>query len=259
MYTRERRQLRLFVRRDIYGRYLSCLVYLPRDRYNTTVRERIAQILKDRLGGDSIEYTARVSESSSARLHFVVHPPQGETVGDVDVADLERRLAEAARSWRDDFTAAVITKYGEEHGSRLARRYVDAFPEAYKEDLPPPAGAVDLGRIEDIEGDEGLALSLYEQVDAAAARPGSRSSASGRRCRCPRCCRSCPRWASRSSTSGPTARGPGPGVLHLRLRAALRPPAARPARASCSRTRCARSGTGTTRATASTRSCSAPG
>ncbi len=42
MYTRERRQLKLFVRRDIYGRFLSCLVYLPRDRYNTTVRERIA-------------------------------------------------------------------------------------------------------------------------------------------------------------------------------------------------------------------------
>ena len=60
--TRERRQLRLFVRRDTYGRYLSCLVYLPRDRYTTAVRERIAEILKRQLHGDSIEYTARVSE-----------------------------------------------------------------------------------------------------------------------------------------------------------------------------------------------------
>ena len=51
MYTRERRQLKLFVRRDIYGRFLSCLVYLPRDRYNTTVRERIAAILKEQLAG----------------------------------------------------------------------------------------------------------------------------------------------------------------------------------------------------------------
>ncbi len=49
MYTRERRQLKLFVRRDLYGRFLSCLVYLPRDRYNTTVRERIASILKEQL------------------------------------------------------------------------------------------------------------------------------------------------------------------------------------------------------------------
>jgi glutamate dehydrogenase len=169
MYTRERRQLKLFVRRDIYGRFLSCLVYLPRDRYNTTVRERIAAILKQQLGGDNIEYTAHVGESFAARLHFVVRPAAGEQIGDPDVADLERRCAEAARSWRDDFTNAVITAYGEEEGSRLVRTYAGCFPEAYKEDYPPQTGAVDLGQLEEIEGDEGFALSLYEDV---AAPPG---------------------------------------------------------------------------------------
>ncbi len=169
MYTRERRQLKLFVRRDIYGRFLSCLVYLPRDRYNTTVRERIAAILTEQLGGDSIEYTAHVGESFAARLHFVVRPAAGELIGDPDVPDLERRCAEAARSWRDDFTTAVIQMYGEEQGSRLVRIYAGSFPEAYKEDYPPQTGAVDLGRLEEIEGDEGFALSLYEDV---AAPPG---------------------------------------------------------------------------------------
>ncbi len=169
MQTRERRQLKLFVRRDLYGRYLSCLVYLPRDRYNTTVRERIAAILKQRLGGESIEYTAHVGESFAARLHFVVRPPAGSTVAEPDVPDLERRCAEAARSWRDDFTSAVVSTYGEEQGSRLVRRYAACFPEAYKEDYPPATGAVDLGRLEQIEGDEGLALSLYEDI---AAPPG---------------------------------------------------------------------------------------
>ncbi len=169
LYTRERRQLRLFVRRDLYGRFLSCLVYLPRDRYNTTVRERIAAILKEQLGGDNIEYTAHVGESFAARLHFVVRPAPGEQIGDPDMADLERRCSEAARSWRDDFTAAVIAIYGEELGSRYVRRYANSFPEAYKEDYPPQTGAADLGRLEEIEGDEGMALSLYEDV---AAPPG---------------------------------------------------------------------------------------
>ncbi len=169
MYTRERRQLRLFVRRDVYDRFLSCLVYLPRDRYNTAVRERIAEILKERLHGATIEYTAHVGESFAARLHFVVRPHTGEEIGEVDVADLERRCAEAARSWRDDFTSAVIAEFGEEKGSRLARSYCDCFPEAYKEDFPARTGSVDLGRLEDIEGDEGIALSLYERMDA---RPG---------------------------------------------------------------------------------------
>ncbi len=169
MYTRERRQLKLFVRRDIYGRFLSCLVYLPRDRYNTTVRERIATILTEQLGGDNIEYTAHVGESFAARLHFVVRPAAGELIGEPDVPDLERRCAEAARSWRDDFTTAVIQTYGEEQGSRLVRIYAGSFPEAYKEDYPPQTGAIDLGRLEELEGDEGFALSLYEDV---AAPPG---------------------------------------------------------------------------------------
>ncbi|MGN6132066.1 MAG: NAD-glutamate dehydrogenase, partial [Nocardioidaceae bacterium] len=166
LHARERRQLRLFVRRDTYGRYLSCLVYLPRDRYTTAVRERIAHILKKQLGGDSIEYTARVSESVLARLHFVVRPPRGEQVDGFDEADLERRLAEAARSWRDDLVAALHTQYGEERGARLARQYTEAFPEAFKEDFSPRAGAVDVGVLEGIESEEGFALSFYQPVGA---------------------------------------------------------------------------------------------
>jgi glutamate dehydrogenase len=171
MHTRERRQLKLFVRRDVYGRYWSVLVYLPRDRYNTAVRERIAAILTEQLGAASVEYTANIGASYAARLHFVVRPPAGELVGDVDVADLERRCAETARSWTDDFGAAVIAEFGEEKGSRLARRYSASFPEAYKEDYPARTGAADIGRLEDLadeEGDDtdGIGLSLYEEVGA---------------------------------------------------------------------------------------------
>jgi glutamate dehydrogenase len=167
LHTRDRRQVRLFIRVDVYGRFYSCLVYLPRDRYTTAVRERISSILKTQLEGESIEYTARVTESMLARLHFVVRPPKGRLCGDFDQADLERRLSEAARSWRDDLLAAVLSEYGEEQGARLGRQYADAFPEAYKEDYPPRTGAIDLGRLEAIEGEEGLSLSFYERPDAA--------------------------------------------------------------------------------------------
>jgi glutamate dehydrogenase len=171
LYTRERRQLRLFVRPDAYRRYLSCLVYLPRDRYNTSVREKISGILKRELGGESIEYTARVSESMLARLHFVVRPPRGETMeAEVDVPELEKKLADAARSWIDDFAAAVREEYGEAKGARLVRQYADSFPEAYKEDYPARTGAVDLARIEELEtgeAGEALSLSFYQPMDCA--------------------------------------------------------------------------------------------
>jgi len=171
MSARERRAVKMFVRRDTYGRYVSVLVYLPRDRYNTAVRERFSRILQDRLHGESVEFTVRINESTTARVYFVVRLPQGDVAPDVDTADLERRLVEASRSWRDDFTQAVITEYGEEVGTRLGRRYANSFPEGYKEDYSPRTAAVDLGRLEAIgtggPGDSGLDLSLYEPLDAS--------------------------------------------------------------------------------------------
>jgi glutamate dehydrogenase len=166
MQARERRAVRVFIRRDTYGRYVSVLVYLPRDRYNTTVRERFSQILKERLAAESVEFTVRINESTTARVHFVVHLPKGESIPAVDIPDLERRLAEASRSWRDDFLSAVIAEYGEEVGAILGRRYLDSFPEAYKEDFAPRTASVDLGRLEAIVGEEGFDQFLYQALDA---------------------------------------------------------------------------------------------
>lgn len=166
MHARERRAVRAIIRRDTYGRYVSVLVYLPRDRYNTAVREKFVGILRDRLGAEDVEFTVRINESTTARVHFVVHLPQGAELPDVDTADLERRLTDASRSWRDDFVGAVIGEYGEEAGSALGRRYVDAWPAAYQEDFSPRTASVDLGRLEGITGDDGIDLSLYQQLDA---------------------------------------------------------------------------------------------
>jgi glutamate dehydrogenase len=167
MHARERRAVRMFIRRDTYGRYVSVLVYLPRDRYNTSVREKFAQILQQRLGAESVEFNVSIGESTTARVHFVVHLPKGESMPDVNLADLERKLAEASRSWRDDFVSAVINEYGEQAGGQLGRRYVESFPEAYKEDFPPRTAAVDLGRLEAIQAEEGIDHSLYQDLDAA--------------------------------------------------------------------------------------------
>jgi glutamate dehydrogenase len=168
LHLRERRQLRLFTRRDIYRRYLSCLVFLPRDRYTTQVRERMQDILTSTMGAATIDYTAKVSESVLARLHFVVRAAPGETLQDFDEAELELELAEATRSWTDDFVEALHDQFGEEAATRLARTYGAAFPEAYKEDFVPATGAADVRRMEGVTED-GIVLSLYSPV---AAGPG---------------------------------------------------------------------------------------
>ncbi len=99
LHLQERRAVKLFVRRDVYNRYLSCLVYLPRDRYTTAVRLKMQQILKDAIGAESVTYAAYVTESVLARVHFVVRMKQGETVGEYDAELLEQRVIEATRAW----------------------------------------------------------------------------------------------------------------------------------------------------------------
>ncbi|MEU0106001.1 NAD-glutamate dehydrogenase [Streptomyces sp. NPDC006251] len=172
LYLQERRRLRLYLRQDEYGRYYSALVYLPRDRYTTAVRLRIIEILKEELGGISVDFTAWNTESILSRLHFVVRVPQGTELPELSDADKERieaRLVEAARSWEDAFAEALNAELGEERAAELMRRYAHAFPEGYKADHNPRAAVADLIHLEQLNAEEGkdFALSLYEPVGAA--------------------------------------------------------------------------------------------
>ena len=141
--------------------YLSCLVYLPRDRYTTQVRERIACDPQDASSTASrLEYTARVSESMLARLHFVVRPTQGEPIGEFDHDDLERRLAEAARSWRDDLVQAIHAEYGEEAGRATLPGLRRRVPGGLQGGLPAPHAARSTSAgSRPSSGEEGVALS----------------------------------------------------------------------------------------------------
>jgi len=138
----ERKQTRLFLRRDRYGRYMSCLVYLPRDRYTTKVRLRAQEILREALNGASVDYSATVGDSALARLHVVVRAERGQVVPQVDAAALERRLAASVRSWDEDLSAEAIRVLGEERASTLLDLVGAGIPETYKADVSA-ADAVD--------------------------------------------------------------------------------------------------------------------
>ncbi len=163
LHLQERRKTKLFLRRDEFGRFVSCLVYLPRDRYNTTVRLRIQAILLDAFGGENIDNTTRVSESTLARLHFVVRMPTGTDIPDVDEADLEKRVIDATRTWDEDLSEALGQARGLEGAARTMAAYAKALPEAYKEDFDVETAVADLDRIDALgEGDRTTALHLYD-------------------------------------------------------------------------------------------------
>ena len=147
-----RRRTLLFMRADSLAHFVSCLVYLPRDRYTTVVRLEMQDILVRELGGVSIEYTARVSESPWAVVHFTVRMPDHSRPSDINTSiDNETRiqnlLTEAARTWGDRLIGAVKT--GSIDQGR-AEHYATAFPEAYKQAVAPLDAINDIAIIEEL-------------------------------------------------------------------------------------------------------------
>ncbi|GAB48485.1 NAD-glutamate dehydrogenase [Mobilicoccus pelagius] len=166
VHMREQRRTRLFLRKDEYNRFMSCLVYIPRDRYTTPVRLRIESLLKEAFHGAGVEYTTRVSESNLARLHFVVRVEPGQELPDVDVDDLERRLIDATRSWDEDLVESARAEYGEEQGSRLVGRYRQGFPEGYKADFSARVAVSDIRHLEQLTNAGDFRLNLYRPTSA---------------------------------------------------------------------------------------------
>ena len=157
----ERRRVRLFARRDPYQRFFSCLLYVPRDRYNTQVRGRIERILREEFAGTALESQVQISESALARLQTLVRTDPSREVT-ADVARIERRISEALRTWGDQLREELRARLPAEQAGRLADRYATAFPVAYQEDVAPADAIGDIQELEALpEGAGGVGLQLH--------------------------------------------------------------------------------------------------
>ena len=144
----ERRRTRLFLRPDIYGRFMSALVYLPRDRYSTNVRLRIEQELRETFHAVSIDYETRMTESALARLFFRIRLPKDADVSDVNVEELEKRLVRAARSWSEGITEVLRASSADDESKGLATAWAEAFPAGYRVDYEVEDALADIARFE---------------------------------------------------------------------------------------------------------------
>ena len=162
----ERRMVRVFLRRDTYGRFYSVLVYLPRDRYTTMTRQAIEAILMETLHGVTVDYTTTVSDSMLARLNYIVHIDPAYRDQPVDITSLEARIRATVRSWDDEFADALVHEFGEEDAAEMAAHYGTALPDAYREAYPARAAVADVASWQGL-GDDGISVALYEPLDAA--------------------------------------------------------------------------------------------
>ncbi|WP_026535959.1 NAD-glutamate dehydrogenase [Arthrobacter sp. H14] len=150
----ERRRTRLFLRPDIYGRFMSALVYLPRDRYTTQVRLRIEEELRETFNAEHIDYEARMTESALARLFFRIRLPKGGEVVDVDQAELEQRLVIAARSWSEGISEVLNEQHDVKEAKRLSSLWAEAFPPGYRVDYEVEDALQDIERFYELAREE---------------------------------------------------------------------------------------------------------
>ena len=142
----ERQRIALFVRRDPLERFVSCLVYVPRERYDSDLRRRFAAILEQAFAGRLSAFYTHLDESVLARIQFFIRTTRG-AVPPVDAAALEKQLAEAGRSWSDRLEEAATLAFGEAEARDRLRR-LKPFPVAYQALTQPAQAIADLPRIE---------------------------------------------------------------------------------------------------------------
>jgi glutamate dehydrogenase len=167
LHMQDRSRVALFTRRDPFQRFVSCLVYAPRDRFDSGLRRRFGQILEQAYGGTVDSFTTSAGDVL-ARVHFVVQTPPGAP-RDADDAAVEARLVEAARSWSDRLQDALRARAASPEAARtLPARYAAAFPAAYREAHEPVTAAEDAERIEAaMASGANLATHLHRAPGAA--------------------------------------------------------------------------------------------
>ena len=167
----ERQRVRLFLRSDPFGRFVSSLIFVPREHYNTEQRERIQAVLMDAFDGAFADFDVDFSAAPLARIQIVVHTRSG-SIPAFDEAELEERVVEAARRWEDGLRAALVSELGETRGFSLFARYGNGFPAGYRERYRPDRAVQDIEQMDSLTAAGDFTMSLYRPADAADDRLG---------------------------------------------------------------------------------------
>ncbi|KTD30409.1 MULTISPECIES: NAD-glutamate dehydrogenase [Legionella] len=163
-YMQERRRIRLFARTDVYRRFVSCLVYVPKDRWNTELRLAMEKILKESFNSQEVNFSTWFSESVLARIHFIIRTnPHDETQW--DFKEIEQKLIDIGRTWTDDFQHYLFDTFGEEKANRLYARYKGAFPVEYTANFPPRTAVADIKHVETLSNSDPLVMNFYKPLD----------------------------------------------------------------------------------------------
>lgn len=162
----ERGISRLFIRKDIFGRFFSCMVFVPRERYNTQLRKETQALLKSSLNAEGdVEFTTFFSESVYARTHYIARVKDNNA--EYDVKEIENNIIELTKTWNDRLASAITAAHGEATGKALERKYNNAFTRSYMEHNLPSDALVDIGKLEQLDDNHTLDMLFYRPQEEA--------------------------------------------------------------------------------------------
>ena len=196
----ERPRVRVLPRRDRFDRFVSVLVYIPRDRYESQIRARIGEYLAIAYKGRVRAFYPFFPEGPLVRVHFIIGRYEGETPK-IDRAVLDRAVENIIRSWTDGLDEALV-EHAPSQARTLLQRYRNAFPVDYREVYAPPTAVADIAVVEALTAEHPLGVELYREAGEEPTSAGLKVFSHSRPIplseRVPGCWRI---WASASSTN----------------------------------------------------------
>ncbi|WP_291298973.1 NAD-glutamate dehydrogenase domain-containing protein [Elioraea sp.] len=162
----ERQRVALFVRTDRFERFISAIVFVPRDRMDTRLRQAIGDLVAAAYAGRLSTNYVQIGDGPLARVHYIIATMPG-AVPEVDLRALERALAEAARSFRDRLAEALVAEHGEAAGLAVVGAWADAFPPGYTQARTASEAMADIALAEQALATGRLALVLSRRTGQA--------------------------------------------------------------------------------------------
>ncbi len=161
----DRPKVSVFVREDAYGRYVSCMVFVPRDNFNSQLILRVQNLLMKTFDGLESTYSTYFYTPSLTRIHFNIRL-DSKKKPHYNLPELEAKLIELGKSWQDGFREYALTHFGDERGNHIIHDYINAFSVAYREDFSPEQAMFDIAQIEKLSADHVLGMSLYRPLNS---------------------------------------------------------------------------------------------
>ena len=163
----EHPRIRVLARRDPFDRFVSVIVYVPRDRYTTDLRARIGDMLEARFDGKVVSFMPTFPEGVLTRIHYIVGRYRGVTP-EIPQPELEAEVARLVRTWADDFAEAAAERLGEVAASRLVAGWGAAFDPGYRAEVSPRAAVGDVVAMASLGPAKALAVNFYRRPEMAA-------------------------------------------------------------------------------------------